>query len=122
MNKAAKHKGPCPYCPYLDEIPPAPAKVIEDLQQKIEQLEAALPDEDYQAVKQKAWELQEELNAEIKISNERWDRIEQLKAEHEKWDAIASRENEKLQARLDYIGNPQNGSVDLAAYARGDND
>ena len=46
--------------------------------------------------------------------------IEQLKAEHEKWDAIASRENEKLQARLDYIGNPQNGSVDLAAYARGD--
>ena len=27
---------------------------------------------------------------------------------------------EELQTRLDYIGNPQNGAVDLAAYARGE--
>jgi len=28
----------CPDCPYLDEIPPAPAKIIQELQQRIEQL------------------------------------------------------------------------------------
>ena len=48
------------------------------IDEAITALSPTLPDEDYQAVKQKASELQEELNAEIKISNERWDRIEQL--------------------------------------------
>ena len=51
------------------------------IDEAITALSPTLPDEDYQAVKQKASELQEELNAEIKISNERWDRIEQLEAE-----------------------------------------
>ena len=53
------------------------------IERTIKALSPTLPDEDYQAVKQKASELQEELNAEIKISNERWDRIEQLEAEED---------------------------------------
>lgn len=38
--EAEKHNGPCPDCPYLDEIPPAPGKIIDDLQQRIAELEA----------------------------------------------------------------------------------
>ena len=53
---------------------------MHDIYEAITALSPTLPDEDYQAVKQKASELQEELNAEIKISNERWDRIEELEA------------------------------------------
>ena len=37
-----ERKEPCNECPYMDVIPPAPAKIIEDLQQRIDKLEDKL--------------------------------------------------------------------------------
>jgi len=123
-------------------LSPVDADLMDDA---ITALSPVLPDDVYKHIHnlratlgmEKTADLLERQQREIKVYENKWiwaelahkskeeleQRIEQLTEEMEGWKAHVELGDEKikeLQARLDFIGNPQNGMVDLAAYARGE--